>query len=146
MTQNPEVAQNTVSPNHYELSGDGISILYLPTAGPVTPGGGGIFSYQDESRALTFRGDQIRRVEVADLGAIVSVTLHLTVDFGSTTFSVLLPTVNLPNQLGASAPVHTDGITTRHKLSLVPAIDRGQRDHYRVTSLRGTALNVIVPL
>jgi hypothetical protein len=141
-----ETFPNTISPNHYELSGDGISISYLPTAGPAAPGGGGFFSYQDELTAVTFRGDQIRRAEVPDLGAVVSVTLHLTVDAGSTTFSVLLPAVNLPDQPGASAPVSTDGITTRHKLSLVAALGRGQREHYRVTPLAGTASNVIVPL
>ena len=39
MTQIAGVAQSTVSPNHYQLSGDEISILYSPTAGPVMPGG-----------------------------------------------------------------------------------------------------------
>lgn len=146
MATPPQAENAPVAPNHYQLMGDNISIVYSPNAGPITPSGGGFFSYQDESRALVFRGDQIRRVDTPDLGTIVSVTLLLTADAGSITFSVLLPTVNLPGQLGSSAPIHTDGITTRHTLSLVPALDVGQRDHYRVTPLRGTASNVIVPL
>lgn len=145
MAQSPQVVQ-TRSPNHYQLMGNDISVTYSPDAGPVTTSGPGTFTYQDEFRAMTFRGDQIRRTETPDLGTIVSVTLQLTVDAGSTTFSVLLPPVNLPDQLGASAPIRTDGVTTRHTFSLVPALDQGQRDHYRVTPMRGTAANVIVPL
>ena len=79
-----------------------------------------------------------------DLGTVVSVTLLMTVDTGSTTFSVLLPPVNLPNQLGASVPIYTDGITTAHHL--FPVLNQGQRARYTVTPLRGTASNVIVPL
>ena len=145
MAQSPQIAQ-TRSPNYYQLTGDGISVTYSPDAGPVTTNGPGSFTYQDEFRAITFRGDQIRRTETPDLGVIVSVTLQLTVDAGSTTFSVLLPAVNLPDQTGASAPIRTDGVTTRHSFSLAPVLDRGQRDHYRITPLRGTAASVIVPL
>src|SRR6516164_7651491 len=110
MAQSPQAAQNVVAPDFYQLSGDGISITYSPSAGPVRPHGGGIFTYHDGHRALNFSGDQIRRVDTPDLGSIVSVTLLLTVDAGSTTFSVLLPAVNLPNRLGASAPIQTVGI------------------------------------
>ena len=145
MAQSPQTAQ-FVAPNTYQLSGDGISIGYSPDAGPVTQHGSGRFTYQDAYRALTFSGDQIRRVDVPDLGTVVSVTLSMTVDTGSTTFSVLLPPVNLPNQPGAPAPIYTVGITTAHNLSPVPALNQGQRDRYTVTPLGGTASNVIVPL
>ncbi len=135
-----------ISPNRYQLSGGGIHVTYLTVCGPVTPGGGGCLSYHDSHRALNFRGDEIRVIEVPDLGTWVSVTLHLTVDFGSTTFSVLLPHVNVPDMLGACEPVHTQGITTIHRTSIIPQLIQGQLDIYTVTPLSGTACNVIVPL
>jgi hypothetical protein len=126
----------------YELSGHGIEITFLPV------GAGGIahLSYQDAHRSLQFSGEQIRTVAVADLGTVVSVTLVLTPDSGSTTFSVLLPQVNLDNQRGSSAPIHTDGITTHHRFSLIPQLLRGQLERYHVTPLQGTASLVIIPL
>ncbi len=146
MATSSQVEQAKVIPNYYQLEGDGIRIKYSPDAGPVTPSGKGYFSYQDKLRALTFHGDQIRRVETPDLGTIVTVTLLRTVDTGATVFSVLLPAVNLPGRLGASVPIHTDGITTVHHFSVIPAFSQGQQDDYRVTPLSGTASNVIVPL
>ena len=38
-----------------------------------------------------FTGNDIRVMEVPDLGTLVSVTIHTTIDSGSTTFTVLLP-------------------------------------------------------
>lgn len=129
-------------PNLYELSGHGIDITFLP----VGAGGLAHFSYQDAHRSMQFSGNQIRSVEVADLGTLVSVTLVLTPDSGSTTFSVLLPHVNLDNQRGSSAPVHTDGITTHHRFALSPQLLRGQLERYHVTPMHGTASLVIIPL
>lgn len=131
-----------VAPDVFHLHGGGITIAYMPT------GAGGLahLSYQDPFRTLSFTGDQIRRVDVPDLGTIVSVTLVMTIDSGSTTFSVLLPQVSLPQQLGASVPISTDGITTVHRFSIVPALNHGQRELYSVTPLSGTASLVIIPL
>ena len=66
-----------------------------------------------------FTGSEIRLVEVPDLGTLVSVTILLTIDSGSTTFTLLLPRVNLPAPpaLPALVPVTTQGITTGHRFS-----------------------------
>jgi hypothetical protein len=138
----PQALPTFAKPNLYELSGHGIDVTFLP----VGAGGLAHFSYQDAHRSLQFSGDQIRTVAVADLGTIVSVTLVLTPDSGSTTFSVLLPDVNLDNQRGSSAPVNTDGITTHHRFSLIPQLLRGQLERYHVTPLHGTASLAIIPL
>lgn len=134
--------QTFTVPNHYQLSGGGISITYLPT------GAGGLahFHYQDTHRTLDFTGDQIRKVEVPDLATVVSVTLMLTVDSGSTTFSVLIPRTTLQSTTGASTTIHTDGITTVHRFALAPMLNLGQNELYSVTPLRGTASNMIIPL
>jgi hypothetical protein len=147
MTQTQEMAASGattpfVHPDLYQLAGGGITVTYHP----VGVGGVPTLTYQDHHRSLSFRGDQIRRVEVPDLGTVVSVTLVMTVDAGSTTFSVLLPDVNLPNHTGSSASISTQGITTIHRFSIVPGLNQGQLEVYSVTHLSGTAWNVIVPL
>jgi hypothetical protein len=144
-TQTSPAGQPTVqlgTPDQYELHGGGISVTYHP----VFVGGVPALTYQDPHRTLHFRGDQIRRVDVPDIGTVVSVTLVMTVDTGSTTFSVVLPPVSLPNHTGASTPISTEGITTVHRRSPVPAFNVGQRDVYTFTPLHGTASIVIIPL
>jgi hypothetical protein len=136
------VTQPFTWPNHYQLSGGGISVTYLPT------GAGGVahLQYQDSQRTLTFSGDQIRVVEVPDIGSIVSVTLTITVDTGSTTFSVLIPKVTLPTMIGSSVHICTQAITTVHRFSLVPLFNAGQDEIYTITELRGTESTLTIPL
>jgi hypothetical protein len=70
----------------------------------------------------------------------------LTVDSGSTTFSVLIPKTTLHSTLGASTQIQTEGITTVHRFGLAPVFNLGQDELYTVTPLRGTASNLIIPL
>ena len=123
-----------VQPTAWDLSGGGIIVRYS-IAGPQ-------LHYQDSVGSRDFAGQEIRINEVPDLGTLVSVTLHLTVDSGSTSFTLLLPRVNLPAPpaLPVAVPVTTDAITTMHHLSLVPAFQRGQQDTYTITRLTGTAV------
>ena len=135
-----------VQPNLYQLSSGHVHVSYLTHSGPATPQfpqGPPHFTYQDASQTLSFSGSDVEVVQT-ELGQIVSVRIRLTVDSGSTTFSVLVPRVNLVP--GQPAPVHTEGITAIHRLSLVPGLNQGQQDQYSVTPLHGTASDVIVPL
>ena len=129
------------SPNLYQLAGGDVHVTFR-TEGFRAP----FFTYRDAQRSLSFSGSQIRLVDVPDLGTVVSVTLMLTVDSGSTTFSLLLPRVNLPCQLRASEPVHTVAIITVHHISIAPQFDVGQRDFYKPVFLTGTASLGTVPL
>jgi hypothetical protein len=135
-------AQSFISPNFYELAGGGISVSYIPSGA----GGQAFFTYHDGNRTLSLHGAEVHRVEVPNLGSVVSVTTVPTVDNGFTTFSILIPAVNLPNQRGALAPITSEGITTVHRFSLVPALNGGQRECYTVTEMRGTAESRILPL
>ena len=67
--------------------------------------------YQDAHQTLQFSGDQIRTIS-GDLGDLVSVTVHLTVDAGSTTFTLVVPKVEL--DLNQHAHVETIGVTALH--------------------------------
>lgn len=119
-------------PDLYQLHGAALHITYSTTSFVGKPS----FVYQDALQTLTFEGDQIRTV-VTEIGTLVTVTIRRTIDRGSTSFTLLVPRVNL----GSSnhAPIHTEGITTIHRFSVVPALNQGQTELYTVTPLTGTA-------
>ncbi|HEY0183853.1 MAG TPA: hypothetical protein VGC09_13685 [Rhodopila sp.] len=124
--------------NHYALSGHGLHVDYATTS----ISGQRTLTYHDHTRSLSFSGNDIRVVDVPDIGSVVSVTLSITVDVGSTTFTVLIPPVTVSG-IGGSAPVSTDGVTTMHKMPLGPQLNLGQRDLYHVTHLSGTANHIL---
>src|SRR5713226_1182211 len=97
----------------YSLSGHHLHIVYVgPQVEPSGPVGDEYFLYQDRHGAHEFKGKDIHIVG-SDLGLIVSVIIRLTIDSGSTTFSLLVPRVGLPGQ--AAVPVRNEGITTLHR-------------------------------
>ncbi len=148
----PPTPAAPVQPNHFELSGaylygsGSIHVSYTTHSGPATPEfpeGPPQFSYQDANQSRAFSGNEIQIVDT-EAAQIVSVVLRLTPDSGSTTFSLLVPRVNLP--AGQPTPISTDGITAIHRFAIAPGLLQGQLDHYSVTPLTGTASNIIVPL
>lgn len=133
-------------PNQYHLHGGGISVSYYPAGfGPAIEGRGLLrLVYQDAHQSLSFYDNEVRTVEVVDLGTVVSVTLVMTVDIGSTTFSLLVPNVHLPEQQ-SSVFIYTEGITTLHRV-FVALIGHPQSETYTVTALSGTAAVGPLPL
>ncbi len=127
-----------IAPTHYDLSGRNVHITYSTTGIDGKPH----FSYQDLQLTRSFSGDEIRRVET-EIGVLVSVTILLSVDRGGTTFSVLIPRVNLPAGPCQRETVQTYGITTLHRFNVPPLPTTGQRDFYTVTRLSGAASQVI---
>jgi hypothetical protein len=91
------------------------------------------FTYQDLQQTCDFSGAEIRQAD-NEIGTLVRVITRMTVDTGGTTFSILLPRINIPGE--QTVPVRTIGITTLHRFSIVPA--SGQRDFYTVTRLSGS--------
>lgn len=135
-----------VSPNQYHLSGGGLTISYFPDGlGPIGPAGATHLVYQDAHRSLRFPANAVRTVDVPDVGTLVSVTIQESIDIGSTSFSLIVPAVHLPQGLGASAHIATDGITTTHRI-LAGAIGHAQTETYVVTPLAGTASRGLLPL
>ena len=134
-----------VTPNQWTLSGGGVLVRY--STEPIIFGGTH-FSYQDgQQPTLTFNGNEIRTVDVADIGTLVSVTIIRTVDTGSTSFTLLLPRVNIVQQGPvSSASVTTWGIRTAHAGPLSPPFPfgHGQQDFYTVFELCGTASHTLV--
>jgi hypothetical protein len=122
----------TTQPNLYQLQGGDIHIVYSTTGIDGRPH----FNYQDSRGSLNFDGNDIETV-ASGLGTLVTVRTVMTVDTGSTSFTLVIPRVNLDQT--NQAPVRTVGITALHRFSVIPAFNRGQTDLYTVTELSGTA-------
>ena len=121
------------TPNVYHLHGHGLSVGYSTGEG----GSMHSFEYQDAHQYQVFRDDQIDTTQ-SPIGTLVTVTLRLTVDSGSTSFTLLVPNVNLSGP-GVPVQITTEGITTVHRFSIAPSLLRGQLELYTFTTLRGTA-------
>lgn len=124
--------QATPQANAYELNGRHIHISYTTTGIDGKPH----FSYKNGNHTQSFRGDQIRTL-ATEIGTLVSVTTVMTVDTGSTAFSVLIPRVNLDQNRRAF--IKTQGILTKRKFSVIPNFNKGQLDNYTFFPLTGTA-------
>ena len=119
--------------NRYDLRGRGVSVIY----GLAGADGQPYLNYTDQNVSRVFKGDEIRIIKNTDLATLVSVSIHLTVDCGSTSFTVLLPRMKVSQ--GQAAPTHAIGITTIHRSNVVPMFNRGQIDTYSTVNLAGTA-------
>lgn len=119
-------------PNLYQLHGAQHQITYSTSGFDGQPH----FTYQDATQALHFTGNQIRTA-ATEIGTLVTVTIHLTVDVGSTTFTLLVPTVRLGQS--QQVPIRTIGITTLHRTSIAPQLLHGQTEISTAISLSGTA-------
>ncbi len=128
-------------PNQYHLQGGGISVSYFPQGqGPPVEGSGRLrLSYQDSNQSRAFFDNDVRTVNVDDLGTVVSVSLFVTVDAGGTSFSLLIPHVQLPDQPGPSVFIQTQSIITSFTLFDFGPFAQPQKQTYTVIALSGTA-------
>jgi hypothetical protein len=122
------------APNLFDLHGNGLTISLALSGLDGRPH----FSYQDAHQSLNFTGDEIT-FEQTLLGDLATVVILRTVDAGSTTFTLLVPRVNL---LGSSSHViHTLGIATMQRTTIA-GLGHGQLTTYQTSRLRGSASQV----
>ena len=128
-----------ISPNRFVLqSSDGKTKVDYETTSFVgqpflnlTQGGGPI---------RHFAGSQIRRLNT-EIGTLVSVTTQITVDTGSTSFSVLIPAVTLTSTSDHKT-ISTEAIITHHTgPNSVPIT--GVHETYQFIPLSGEASFVV---
>ncbi|MEP7022183.1 MAG: hypothetical protein ABI808_16185 [Pseudonocardiales bacterium] len=120
-----------IDANFFVLAGPNISVTLSPSLD-----GSLQVSYIDAQTQMLFQKDQVQSEDNA-LGTVVTVVLSRTPDLGSTTFSLLVPTVRVRS--GEPMMITTLGITSIHRTSLAPGFDLGQRDGYTEVQLQGTA-------
>ncbi len=124
-----------ITPNQFDLQGQGVSISYSTSslAGPPQ------LSFKKGRKMLNFSGGEIGVLDTL-IGALISVTIAKTVDRGFTSFSFLLPTIDLKTQ-STKQLFRTIGITTVHTTTIAgPA--KGVQQTYRSVQLRGAARQV----
>jgi hypothetical protein len=129
------MAQN-ITPNQYELSGQGIRIVYSTSGIAGTPQ----LSFTKGRKTLTFSGKEIGVVDT-NIGSLVTVTIAMTPDKSFTTFTLLLPAIQLAKETGKQA-FRTLGIITVHKTSLGGPV-KGVQQTYKSVQLKGTAQRVV---
>jgi len=117
-------AQNGFDKVEYETSSFiGQPTLVLTLGSPTSP-------------ARIFTGSQIRTVGT-EIGTLVTVTTEMTIDNGSTSFSVLIPAISLKNNADHEA-FTTEAIVTSH--SGPNSIPRtGVHEKYNFIPLKGDA-------
>lgn len=87
-----------------------------------------------------FSGSQIRKVDT-EIGTLVSVTTRLTIDTGSTSFSVLIPAISLAT-ITDDKKFTTDAIITSHTgPNSVPST--GVHESYQFIPMKGEATFVL---
>jgi hypothetical protein len=121
--------------NLFDLGGGDLKISYSSSSITGKPQ----FQYHFGDQDLNFTGDEIQ-VTKSNIGELVTVTIRKSVDANFTTFTVLLPEINVD---GPETAFSTIGIETVHRgLVVAPTLVKGPRETYKVHPLQGTARSV----
>ena len=90
-----------------------------------------------------FAGSQIRRVNM-EIGTLVTVTTQLSIDTGSTSFSIMIPAISL-TAISDQKPFATEAIVTHHTgPNSVPST--GVHETYQFVPMTGEAKFVLASL
>ena len=128
------MALATKSANLFQLECDGVQITYSTTSITGQPQ----FSYHDPGGDLSFSGTEIETLPSA-LGDEVTVTLDTVPDLHTITLTLLLPSIQLPDD--GEAQFETLAIkTTNHTTIAGPPDGAGQS--YEAIALHGVAKSV----
>ena len=122
------------APNLFQLAGEGLTVTYSTTSIDGKPR----FTIKRGRKTLNFSGDQIKSVETG-IGTLVSVVIANVPDKNLTTFSILLPAIQLPNS--RKQAFRTIGITTVTKTTIAGP-PPGVQQTYKTVALRGSAQQV----
>ena len=121
----------SLTPNSFQLTGDDVQVNYSTTSIDGKPR----FTFKKGNKTLDFAGNQISSSNVK-IGTLVSVVIAAIPDKSTTTFSILLPAIRLPESRRQA--FRTFGITTVTKTSIVgPPV--GVQQTYTTVALRGSA-------
>ena len=124
-----------ITPNLYELQGPGVTISYSTSSFAGKPQ----LSFKKGRQTLNFTGDEIAVVD-PKIGTLITVTIARTVDRDFTTFSFLLPEIQV-STISSKSSFRTIGITTVHKTSIAGPV-KGAQQTYKTVALTGSARQV----
>ena len=124
-----------IIPNLYELQGPGVRISYSTSSIAGKPQ----LSFKKGRTTLSFSGDEISVLDT-EIGGLITVTIATTPDRSFTSFSFLLPAIQLAKE-SAKQSFRTIGITTVHKTMIAGPV-KGVQQVYKSVQLQGTARQV----
>lgn len=124
-----------ILPNQYELQGEGVRVSYSTTSISGKPQ----LSFTKGRKTINFTGDDIRLSDTA-IGSLVTVTIAADPDKSSTSFSLLLPAIQLAKE-SSKQSFRAVGITTTNKTTIAGP-PTGVQQTYKLIQLRGTAQQV----
>jgi hypothetical protein len=122
----------SATPNSFKLMGEDIQVDYSTTSVDGTPR----FTFKKGQKTLSFSGSQISSSAVK-IGTLVSVTVATVPDKSSTSFSVLLPAIKLPES--GRQTFRTIGITTVTQTTIAGPPPVGVQQTYKSVAMRGSA-------
>jgi hypothetical protein len=128
------MAQKIV-PNQYEIEGQGVQVGYSTSSITGKPQ----LSFRKGRKTLNFTGNEIGALDTT-IGTLITVTIASTPDLNSTTFSFLLPPIELAKE-SAKQSFRTIGITTISKTSIAGPV-KGVQQTYKIVELRCSAQHV----
>ena len=129
---NKYVLQNTAASPFTKVEYETSSFLGQPTL-VLTQGSA-------TSPARVFRGSQIRTANT-EIGTLVTVTTHMTIDTGSTSFGVLIPAITVTSTSDHKT-FTTEAIVTSHTgPNSIPST--GVHETYQFVPLKGEASFVL---
>ena len=121
----------SLTPNSFQLTGDDIQVNYSTTSIDGKPR----LTFKKGQKSLNFAGNDISSTTV-NIGTLVSVVIAAVADKSTTTFSILLPAIGLPESKRQA--FQTFGITTVTKTTIAgPPV--GVQQTYGSVALRGSA-------
>jgi hypothetical protein len=121
----------SLTPNSFLLRGDDVQVNYSTTSIDGKPR----FTFKKGKKTLDFAGNQISSSTV-NIGTLVSVVIAAVPDRSTTTFSILLPAIRLPESKRQA--FRTFGLTTVAKTTIEgPPV--GAQQTYTSVALRGSA-------
>lgn len=118
---------------YFQLKGRGLEVEYYTLGEPVVP----YLSLTGEQGDRQYSGNEIRRQDTA-IGTLLTVFTSMIADGNSTTVTLVLPAVNLPDS--GTVKIASIAVITTHRNSLAgPGILDGALELYKTVALRGSA-------
>ncbi|MBH8566991.1 hypothetical protein I8748_33415 [Nostoc sp. CENA67] len=134
MTGNTLASNLIFTPNLFELQGKDTQITYSTSSIAGVPQ----FNYQTPSLNLNFSDTEIRTQDT-EIGRQITVTLEQIPDQQTVTLTLLIPTINLPQQVIENSITTVAIITTERTSIGGPDLVNGQLQIYDILSLQGIA-------
>src|SRR5215210_2139501 len=127
-----KIVPNQITPNQFDLQGSGVRIGYSTSSIAGKPQ----LSFTKGRKTLSFTGNEIG-VRDTSIGTLITVTIDMKPDQNFTTFSFLVPRIDLAKE-SAKQAFKTVGIITVHKTTLLGP-PKGVQQTYKAIELGGTA-------